>query len=222
MKTYLDLKAISQFCKENGWGYSADGQPQAFTEDQFKKVAELCGWVESNPAYRALFNSLARWICARLKPRRSLELGCGPGYLVHCLADMGVEAVGFDGNKSFWQEFQLLHYGKRHRYILDPYFEAPVEQADVFISIEVFEHIPDDSLDRIMSRIRDEILPQFIVFSSTPYKSEDPNWDLQWGHINLKQPDEWARFFAEYGFKLQTTKPPVTEWAQLYAHTPRD
>jgi len=45
---------------------------------------------------------------------------------------------------------------------------------------------------------------------------------LQWGHINLKQPDEWARFFAEYGFKLQTTKPPVTEWAQLYARTPRD
>ena len=119
MKSYLDLKAVSRFCKENGWGYSAEGIPQAFTEDQFKKVAELLGNVESNPAYRALFTSLARWICGRLKPRRSLEFGCGPGYLIYCLADMGVEAVGIDGNRSFWKDFQLLHYDIRHRYILD-------------------------------------------------------------------------------------------------------
>ena len=216
MKTYLNLKEVSERCRANGWGYSSDGEPLPFTEYQFKKIAELLGNVESNPSYRSLFEELARWIHETLRPRRSLELGCGPGYLVYCMNRLGIDALGVDGNSFFWRDFQLVHYDIRDRYILDPLFELPTQSADLFASIEVFEHIPDDGLHHVMRRVRDDLRSRFIVFSSTPYKSEEPDWDLQWGHINLKQPDDWAKFFSDYGYKLLSDKPPVTEWAQLY------
>jgi hypothetical protein len=129
---------------------------------------------------------------------------------------MGIDAYGFDGNRHFWGEFQLRHHDIRQRYVLDPLFTSRVQKSDVFISIEVFEHIPDDALHNIMMRVRYEAQPNFIVFSSTPFASELPGWDVQWGHINLKQPDEWSEFFSRYGYQLHDLKPPVTQWAQLY------
>ena len=219
MREYLDVKRVAKFCRENGWGYSAEGTPQPFTEEQFKKIAELMGNVENNPRYRVLFERLAVWIVKTLRPRSALEFGCGPGYLIRCLANFGVDVRGIDGNRFFWTDFQVRHYGIRDYYVLDPLFEKPVRPADIFASIEVFEHIPDEALNRIMTRVRDEVRPRFIVFSSTPFPESTPNWDLQWGHINLKQPEQWQAFFALHGYKLETVKPPVTAWAQLYSRS---
>jgi len=216
LKIYLTIDEVSSLCRNRGWGFGEDGNPRPFSEEHFKKIAELLGHFGGNPAYRALFEALASWICNTLHTKTSLEIGCGPGYLIECMVRLGVDAHGIDGNRHFWNDFQLLRYNNKHRYVLDALFEKPVQRADTFISIEVFEHIPDDRLHHIMKRVRDEVRPRFIVFSSTPFASEIPSWDLQWGHINLKQPAEWTRFFSQYGFRLHSAKPPVTEWSQLY------
>ncbi len=43
---------------------------------------------------------------------------------------------------------------------------------------------------------------------------------MQWGHINIKQPEQWDNFFAGYGFERQVNlKPPITEWAAIYRNT---
>jgi 2-polyprenyl-3-methyl-5-hydroxy-6-metoxy-1,4-benzoquinol methylase len=216
LKRYLNINDVTDICKQRGWGYNDHGDAQPFSDEQFKKVAELMGNFAGNPAYRGLFENLASWIVKRLRPRKTFEFGCGPGYLIECLTRMGVDACGLDGNRHFWNDFQVRHYSNRHRYIIDPLFEKPVQKADALISIEVFEHIPDEALHRIMTRVRDEVSPDFIVFSSTPFASEVPCWDVRWGHINLKQPEAWVELFLRYGFRLHDVKPPVTEWAQLY------
>ena len=129
---------------------------------------------------------------------------------------MGIDTVGVDGNGYSKNFFDLKHPKFAHRYHLDPLFEEKYERADLFIAIECFEHIPDASLNRIMDKVRCEIQPEFILFSSTPHPDPDPNWDIQWGHINIKQPMEWHDFFLSHGYELTKGKPPVTVWASLY------
>jgi len=67
-----------------------------------------------------------------------------------------------------------------------------------------------------MNKVVDVIQPISIVFSSTPFKDPNYGWDMQWGHINIKQPNEWHSFFLKYGFELTNVVPLITSWASLY------
>ena len=80
----------------------------------------------------------------------------------------------------------------------------------------MFEHIPDEGLYKILTKVREEIQPEFIVFSSTPYADDIPEWDVAWGHCNVKQPDQWASLFKEFGYELSPIRPPILEWSSLY------
>lgn len=116
--------------------------------------------------------------------------------------------------------FFLQHHPEfADRYVLDKFFEQDYDHVDAIISIEVFEHIPDTGLHNILKKLRDRIRPHFIVFSSTPNADPNPGWDMQWGHVNIKQPEEWDELFRSYGYELSTATPPVTEWASLYTAT---
>ncbi len=71
-------------------------------------------------------------------------------------------------------------------------------------------------MHNILAKVRGEVMPRFIVFSSTPHADPNPGWDFQWGHINIKPPEEWHALFRQYGCELADVRPPVTEWASLY------
>lgn len=216
MQSYADIPSAQRICAAKGWGYTATGEPVSLTEEQFFEVSKLLGNFDENPAYRSLFEHLAGWIVSELAPQTTLELGCGPGYLLYCLNRLGRLARGVDGNSLFCQRFRQLQPSLKELYILDAFFEQPLQPADAFIAIEVFEHIPDEDLHRIMLRVKRELRPRHIVFSSTPYADANPGWDIQWGHINLKNGKEWEAFFKGFDYRLDPRRPPVTEWAQLY------
>ncbi len=177
------------------------------------------GWNQRNEEYRALHEAFAEWIVDSLQVRTSLEIGCGPGYLLAVLNALGVYGTGTDGNEFSKDFFDAQHPEFSGHYVLDPLFGKRYAPVDAIIAIEVFEHIPDAGLHHILRRIRSELTPRFIVFSSTPHADPDPQWDFQWGHINIKQPDQWHALFREYGYELTTARPPVTEWACLYVDT---
>ena len=200
-----------------GRGVDAQGNPRALTHREFLDVSIEMGWTQQNPDYRALFEHLATWVVRNLKIRTSLELGAGPGYFLYCLNKLGVDARGIDGNPHSRDFFAAYHPPYAQRYVIDSLFEQTYQPADAFLSIEVFEHIDDAGLEAVMTKVRDQVRPRYIVFSSTPHADPNPNWDFQWGHINLKQPGQWHALFARFGFEpVPALKPPITEWATLY------
>ena len=215
--------SIEQVIEKNnilGRGRDSTGAVRPFTPEEFLEISHELGATQLYPPYRALHEHLAKWISNELKVKSTLEIGSGPGYLLNCLLELGVNAEGLDGSEVSRQFFLSQHPKHFRHYGIDPVFSKNYSQKDAVLSIEVFEHIPDDGLLKIMKKIRDEIKPKYVVFSSTPNVDPNPNWDIQWGHINIKQPEEWRALFKEFGFEVDDTKkPPVTEWADLYKNT---
>jgi len=66
-------------------------------------------------------------------------------------------------------------------------------------SIEVFEHIEDIKLLPFIATLANHC--EYFLFSSTPHK-DMPEFDEQWGHVNIKPTDEWIRLFELNGFEL--------------------
>ena len=216
----LTLNEILEKNRQTGRGFDQHGTPRALTAKEFFEISNEAGWNQLNPAYRHAIERLAFWVNAQLGIQSSLEIGAGPGYLMHCLNRLGFRATGIDGNIHSRNLFRTLHPEHAHRYVLDPLFKRRHGRVDAVFSIEVFEHINDDALASIMTKIRDVNTPRYIVFSSTPHAAPEPDWDCQWGHVNLKQPAEWDEFFSHYGFeRLPRLKPPITEWACTYVNT---
>lgn len=192
------------------------GEVRALTDLEFFEISRKLGFNQHHPGYRSLFESLANWIKGELNVKSALELGCGPGYLISCLNYLGIDTIGVDGNRYSQKFFQEAHPSYAQHYFLDKFFQYHYSPAQAFIAIEVFEHIPDEGLHKIMARVREEIRPEFVVFSSTPYPDAIPAWDIAWGHCNIKSPNQWHDFFRQFGYELSPIRPPITEWASLY------
>lgn len=192
------------------------GDIRSLSDYEFFEVCSQMGWNQHNAGYRALIETLANWIKGELSVGSAMELGSGPGYLISCLNYLGINTIGIDGNRYSQNFFQEAHPAYAHQYCLDKFFEYRYSPAQAFIAIEVFEHIPDEGLMKILNKVREEIRPEFIVFSSTPYADIEPAWDVAWGHCNIKQPDQWVDFFKNFGYELSPLRPPITEWASLY------
>ena len=217
VRIMLTVDEVVQLNRRCGRGLDASGKPRPFTAQEFFDVSALLGNNQDNPEYRGLFEHLARWLVATLPQVRStVEFGAGPGYLIECLTALGIDATGIDGNDLSAEYFRKRRPDLAQRYLIDPEFAGNYAQADVLLAIEVFEHILDPALSEIMEKVRRAIKPRFIVFSSTPYADHNEGWDIQWGHINIKQQAEWDGLFARYQYLRVNIRPPVTAWAALY------
>jgi 2-polyprenyl-3-methyl-5-hydroxy-6-metoxy-1,4-benzoquinol methylase len=69
--------------------------------------------------------------------------------------------------------------------------------------IEVAEHMTDRQIRQAIQAIN----PRVIIFSSTP---ETNSYDEMWGHINIKQVDEWVDFWASLGYSAKKIDVPTT------------
>lgn len=192
------------------------GEVRALSELEFFEASARLGLNQHHASYRALIETLANWIKGELNVSSAMELGSGPGYLISCLNYLGINTIGIDGNRYSQKFFQEAHPAYAHQYFLDKFFEYRYSPAQAFVAIEVFEHIPDEGLYKILTKVREEIQPEFIVFSSTPFPDAEQAWDVAWGHCNIKQPEQWEHFFENFGYELSPVRPPITEWASLY------
>jgi SAM-dependent methyltransferase len=73
-------------------------------------------------------------------PQKVLDLGCGPGFLMELLRELGVEADGIDYSPA---SLELAPAGVRDRMIIGEVTEphVPERSYDLVISREVFEHL---------------------------------------------------------------------------------
>jgi 2-polyprenyl-3-methyl-5-hydroxy-6-metoxy-1,4-benzoquinol methylase len=183
--------------------------PMQFTDQEFFDYEVEHGRTPDNPDYLALHAATADLI-AKYKPRRVLEIGPGMGTILECLAKKGIYAAGIDSNRFHRDFFIKRNPALADRYgLLDHKFE--LHRFDFVVSIEVFEHMPDALIHEYMKPLK----PRTFLFSSTPHKST-PEFDEQWGHINLKQESEWIDLFSEYGYQLKKKLTMPTHWTLLF------
>lgn len=84
-----------------------------------------------------------------------------------------------------------------------------VMTTDLLVFIEVAEHMTDEEVNKVMTTIQ----PQYILFSACNTTTEN---DEYWGHINIKQPNEWHLFLKQYGYNVIKQLQYPTDHAFLY------
>jgi 2-polyprenyl-3-methyl-5-hydroxy-6-metoxy-1,4-benzoquinol methylase len=88
--------------------------------------------------------------------------------------------------------------------------EKPIT-TDLMCFIETAEHMTDTEILTVFKQIN----PKYILFSST---SNTAAWDELWGHINLKQQEDWIKFFDTLGYRLIKELPYPSPWTKLFKY----
>lgn len=155
----------------------------------------------SNKGFYEVHKKLAEFINGYFNtnaPRTHLDLGGGNSPLTKILQDLEWDAVLIEQNK-YSIDLQKNN-GVFSKNIFNDDFTKMELTPFVFVtSIEVFEHIEDDNLLPFIAKL--STYCEYFIFSSTPHK-DTPEFDEQWGHVNIKPTDEWIRIFTEAGFEL--------------------
>jgi len=172
------------------------------TEKEFFDYEISIGVSPHNPDYWNLMAGTSNII--KNYAQSVIEIGAGMGTLGECLEHKGIEYYGIEPNK-YHREFaynrgQLLHG-------IDNY----PNRCGMIVSIEVFEHLTDEQINEYLESIE----ANYLLLSSTPYTTTE-EFDAWWGHINIKQTDEWVNFMAEYGYSLYHRLTIPTDWTLLF------
>jgi len=130
-----------------------------------------------------------------------LDYGAGTGAYT-----LGAINNGFD---TYTFEIWDAHKNYMRERIADIKIAEEPVQTDLMLFIEVAEHMTDKEIDEVFKKIS----PEYILFSSTSALTE---WDVEWGHINIKEQNEWISFWNERGYYLAMNTNAPTPWAKLF------
>lgn len=156
-----------------------------------------------NPGFIELANATARQL-QDLDYKTVLDYGCGTGVYAAAFAEQGKDVTACDISAAH------IEYIKQNAPQLK-ISKKPIT-ADLLAWIEVAEHMTDKEIDKLLKAIE----PRYILFSSTSQKTDQ---DEAWGHINIKEQDEWIRLLGTYGYQLKKHLAAPTQWAKLFEKT---
>ena len=162
---------------------------------------------ERNEHWLDFFGAIAKRLVQDFSPKTMLDAGCAKGFLVECLRNEGVSAFGVDIS-----EYAISN---AHESIKDYCRVASISDTldsmyDVIISIEVLEHMEKSESEVAIANLCNHT--DKILFSSSPHDYGEVT------HVNVQQPEVWARIFARYGFfrDLDYDASYITPWAVLF------
>ena len=152
------------------------------------------------------------------------EFGSGLGFFLSACQRIGLyNHVGYDIN-PYERDFAISKGIEPNRYLLGKWvtiyqqgrYKLKIkEKYDAIYSTEVFEHMTDTQISFVMP-ILYKACNKYFYFTSTPHASADPAFDIEWGHINLKQKDEWIALFKSHGFDYLQDATDVCSWGLLF------
>jgi 2-polyprenyl-3-methyl-5-hydroxy-6-metoxy-1,4-benzoquinol methylase len=131
-----------------------------------------------------------------------LDYGAGTGVYADAFHKLGFDVKCFE----IWEAHQ--NYIKANAPHLE-IISKPIT-TDLMLFIEVAEHMTDKEIKALFKKIK----PKYILFSST--SESKPGWDEQWGHINIKQQNEWVDMFFDFGYKLSKELSQPTTYTKLF------
>ncbi len=193
--------------------------PLPFTNQEFLQFNKEHGWTSESNDWVKGQDKFADIIKNDLKATSVVDIGCGPGGLLESLIKAGVHCIGIDGNPLNKEFFDKRNPEYKHRFY-NEYAQnvIPEEKYDLVTCVEVMEHIPDEVNEKILEIWRDKC--KMFLFTSTPYTTT-PEFDNQWGHINVKPTDHWIKFFEERGYVLAQRMDYPAAWALLFLSCPK-
>ena len=152
------------------------------------------------------------------------EFGSGLGFFLSACQRIGLyRHVGSDIN-PYERDFAISKGIDPNRYLLGKwvtkYKQGRYElktygSYDAIYSVEVFEHMTDKDMSVVMP-ILYKACNKYFYFTSTPFYSAGPAFDKEWGHINIKQKEEWIALFYHYGFDYLQDANDVCSWGMIF------
>ena len=143
------------------------------------------------------------------------EFGSGLGFFLSACQRIGLyNHVGYDIN-PYERDFAISKGIEPKSYLLGDFARLKISKYDAIYSTEVFEHMVDGELNAVLPKLY-KACNKYFYFTSTPFTSTIPEWDIEWGHINIKQKDEWIAFFKKYGFDYMQDATDVCSWGLLF------
>ena len=141
------------------------------------------------------------------------EFGSGLGFFLSACQRVGLyKHVGYDIN-PYERDFAISKGIDPGRYLIGKF--KTHSSYDAIYSTEVFEHMTDAELRKVMPVLYNAC-KKYFYFTSTPHASADPAFDIEWGHINIKQKDEWIALFKQHGFDFMQDATDVCSWGLLF------
>lgn len=184
-----------------------------FTDAEYFAEEMRRGIHNGNPSHMKVHAQLAKWIAKNLKPANLLEIGCGTGAFLECCLNENLNAWGYDTSifhKSYWDN---RNPKVKERFIYGTDNIPITSMYDCVVSIEVFEHLTAEQCHDYLRDLEGHC--KWFIFSSTSDK-DTPEFDEQWGHINVQPQMAWDRCFAEYGFDIDERLTFPTPWTKVY------
>ena len=143
------------------------------------------------------------------------EFGSGLGFFLSACQRIGLyNHVGYDIN-PYERDFAISKGIDPGRYLLGDFARLKISKYDAIYSTEVFEHMVDGELNAVLPKLY-KACNKYFYFTSTPFTSTIPEWDIEWGHINIKQKDEWIALFKSHGFDYLQDATDVCSWGLLF------
>jgi SAM-dependent methyltransferase len=135
---------------------------------------------------------IARHVVQEFRPKTVIDIGCGTGALLAALRDQGVLGVGFEHSRAALAFCQSRGLDVRH---FDVESATPLGAlADVAISTEVAEHLPEAFADRFVALLCGAA-PIVVVTAAIPGQGGTD-------HVNEQPNSYWVQKFEAAGFTL--------------------
>jgi 2-polyprenyl-3-methyl-5-hydroxy-6-metoxy-1,4-benzoquinol methylase len=153
-----------------------------------------------------------------LEPRRALDVGCGPGFLMAFLDELGVETHGVDFSSS---SLTLAPPNVRARIEIGPTSDLDAGDAsyDLVICREVLEHLTVVQVRRTvaeMCRVSSRYVYVTTRFHGEPASLLDVTTDFETDptHITLMTKDLLRTLFVLEGFKSRGDLEERMDWGR--------
>ena len=131
-----------------------------------------------------------KYLVDNLNISSMVDVGCGPGGQVELAREMGLDAIGVDGDPF------LDIYEKDYFFINDYTTEGfPIEKKDLAWAVEFLEHIEEKYLSNVFTTFR--CCKYVCVTAAPPGKSGHH-------HVNCRDIDYWINVFEKNGFSYQS------------------
>jgi SAM-dependent methyltransferase len=138
-------------------------------------------------------DAIGRSIKEELEAESAIDVGCGSGALMLSLERLGVRCLGFDGAAAALERCRARGLAVRRLDIeRDPF---PPERADVVVSTEVAEHLPESAADRFVQLLT-TLAPAAVVTAAPPGSGGKD-------HVNEQPAEYWVAKFGARGFEYR-------------------